>query len=228
MCVKASNSEWVDDAVLEGINGRNKLFQKFKRSGVYADNVNYMKARNDVQNLIKNKKRNFFSNKLTGNASTPKELRKTLRKLGVPSKEQSMSTLSVKKDGKMLFDSKSICERYKDLFANLSTNLLKELPTPTNLFGIDSVQKYYSHLNLQNKQFSLQPKIRKVILRLLEEINSAKAVGIGIIGGKFLKDGATIFADPITKLCNLSIGLSKFPSECKIAKLKLLQQKGQN
>ena len=42
---------------------------------------------------------------------------------------------------------------FNDFFANLSTNLLKELPMPTNLFGIDSVQKYYSRLNLQNKQF---------------------------------------------------------------------------
>ena len=48
LCVKASASEWVDDEVLEGINRRNKLFQKFKRSGFYDDNVNYKKARNDV------------------------------------------------------------------------------------------------------------------------------------------------------------------------------------
>ena len=58
--VKANTSEWVDDEVLEGINRRNKRFQKFKRPGLYDDNVNYKKARNDVQNLIKNKKRNFF------------------------------------------------------------------------------------------------------------------------------------------------------------------------
>ena len=45
LCVKAS--EWVDDEVIEGVNRRNKLFQKFKRSGLYDDNVNYKKARND-------------------------------------------------------------------------------------------------------------------------------------------------------------------------------------
>ena len=145
-----------------------------------------------------------------------------LRKLGAPSKEQSMSNISLKKDRTFLFD--YVCEIFKDFFANLSTNLLKELPKPTNLFGIDSLQKYYSHLN-QNKQFSLQPTTREVILKLLQEINSAEAVGIGNIGGKFLKDGATIFGDHITKLCNLSISLSKFPSECKIAKLKYLYKK---
>ena len=135
-------------------------------------------------------------------------------------------TISLKKEGNILFVSKSICETFKDSFANLSTNLLKELPKPTNLFGTDSVQKYYSHLNLQNKQFSLQPTTKEVILKLLQEINSAKAVGIDNIGCKFLKDEITIFADHITKLCDLSINLSKFPSECKIAKLKPLYIKG--
>ena len=40
------------------------------------------------------------------NAGKPKELWETLRKVGAPSKEPSMSTIS-KKDGKILFDSKS-------------------------------------------------------------------------------------------------------------------------
>ena len=88
----------MDDEVLEGINRRNKLVQKFKRSELYDDNGNYKKAQNDVQNLIKNKKKNFFSNQLTENAGKPKELWKTLRKLGAPSKEQSMSTISLEKD----------------------------------------------------------------------------------------------------------------------------------
>ena len=51
-------------------------------------------------------------------------------------------------------------------------------------------------------------------------------MGIDNIGDKFLKDGATIFADHITKLCNLFICSSKFPSECKIAKLKPSYKKG--
>ena len=80
LCVKASTSEWVDEEVLQAINIRNKLFQKFKKSKLYDDNQNYKKARNHVQNLVKSKKRNFFATKLTENAGKPKELWKTLKK----------------------------------------------------------------------------------------------------------------------------------------------------
>ena len=107
-----------------------------------------------VQNFVKSKKRNFFASKLTENAGKPKELWKTLKKLGVPSKEQTMSAISLKKDGKIISDTKSICEIFKDFFANLSSNLVKNLPSPTNTFGMDSIQNYYSHLNLQNNHFS--------------------------------------------------------------------------
>ena len=74
--------------------------------------------------------------------------------------------------------------------------------------------------------FSLQATNHDVVLKLLEEINPSKAVGIDNIGGKFLKDGAPILAEPITKLCNLSIRLLKFPEKCKIGKLKPLDKKG--
>ena len=85
---------------------------------------------------------------------------------------------------------------------------------------MDSVRANYSSLNLRNKNFHLQSTSHEVVLKLIEEINPAEAAGIDKIGGRFLIDGATAFVSPIKKLCNLSITLSKFPDECKIALLK--------
>ena len=53
-----------------------------------------------------------------------------------------------------------------------------------------------------------------------------KASGIDNISGKFFKDGAEILAKPISQICNLSIKKSKFPSQCKIAKVTPLFKKG--
>ena len=50
---------------------------------------------------------------------------------------------------------------------------------------MDSVCAYYLSLHLQNKFFYLQPVSRKVVLKLIEEINPAKAAGIYKIGGRF-------------------------------------------
>ena len=53
-----------------------------------------------------------------------------------------------------------------------------------------------------------------------------KDAGLDNLSGKFLKDGATVLAKPISQICNLSIKYSIFPSDCKIAKLKPLFKKG--
>ena len=72
----------------------------------------------------------------------------------------------------------------------------------------------------------MQPTSHEIVLKILDDINPTKAVGVDKIGGRFLKDGATVLANPIKNLCNLSIKLSKFPEKCKIALLKPLYKKG--
>ena len=226
MCVKNSTSEWVDDEIFEAIRNRDKLFKKFKNSRLHADGVNFRRARNRLQTIIKNKKRNFICNKLTENIAKPKELWKTLSQLGLESKKKATSKICLKENGDIKFEPKSNCEVFKIFFETLSTNLVNKLPTPTNIFGPDSVRAYYSDLNIDNQEFRLQPTNHEAILKLIEGINPAKSAGIDKIGGRFLKDGAQVFAKPITELCNLSIRLSKFPDKCKIALLKPLFKKG--
>ena len=63
------------------------------------------------------------------------------------------------------------------------------------------------------------------ILKLLKQLNPAKSAGIDNLTGKFLKEGAPVLASPITDLVNLSISLSLFPDDCKIAKLKPLYKR---
>ena len=87
------------------------------------------------------------------------------------------------------------------------------------------MRKYYQHIN-PSESFSLLPTSSENVLKLLEEINSSKATGLDNIAGRFLKDGATALAEPLTELCNLSILQSKFPDGCKHAKLKPLFKKG--
>ena len=69
------------------------------------------------------------------------------------------------------------------------------------------------------------PVAPATILKLLKQLNPAKSAGIDNLTGKFLKEGAPVLASPITDPVNLSISLSLFPDDCKIAKLKPLYKK---
>ena len=77
----------------------------------------------------------------------------------------------------------------------------------------------HNKLNFQTIQSNTFPN-------LLKSCNVNKAAGIDNISGRFLKDGADVLGIPITQICNLSIKLSHFPKDCKVAKLKPLYKKG--
>ena len=199
---------------------------KFKKTKSYNDHENYKKARNNIQRIIKNKKRNFIERKLTENIGKPKELWKILRGIGAPSKNKSNHSICLQSDNNISFDTETNCEIFKKFFGNLANKLLDKLPAPTNRFGIDTLNNYYNHLNIRHKDFSFNTTTELTVLRLLQDIEPSKSPGIDNINGKFLKDGAPHLANPITQLFNLSIKLSEFPELCKIAKLKPLYKKG--
>ena len=222
---KNNSQDWFDAEINEEIERRDKSLAKFKKSRLPSDNESYKKARNKVQRMIKDKKKNFFNGKLNENIGKPKELWKSLKSLGIPSKKSSCSTICLEKDGILSFDPKANAEIFKDFYSNLANDLVKKLPNPPNKYGKDAVKKYYENLNLVGKSFSSEPVAHTSVLKLLQQLNPHKSAGIDNLTGKFLKEGTPVLASPITNLINLSITLSSFPDDCKIAKLKPLYKK---
>ena len=122
---------------------------------------------------------------------------------------------------------KSVSEMFKKLFSNLANDLVQKLPTAPNKFSNKSVEDYYNDmLNFYPTKLTFQTIQTKCISDLLKNCDTNKAAGIDNLSGRFLKDGADILTIPITQLCNLSIKLSHFPKDCKVAKLKPLYKKG--
>ena len=223
--VKGNSKEWFDSVVSEGINNRDKLFKKFKKSRLPLDQENYKKARYEVKKLIAEKKRNYFETKLTENIGKPKELWKTLKALGLPNKV-SIATINALKDDKVVkYDPKSISKVFQTFFTNMAKTLLQKLPPPPNKYGIDSVKKFYKNLNITTK-FQLKPATEDIVLKLLKNIDISKTARVDNLPERFLKDGAVILAKPVTEICNLSIKLKTFPDPCKLAKLKSIFKKG--
>ena len=223
--VKSNSQDWFDAEINEEIETQDKLLAKFKKSTSHSDNENYKKTRNKVQHMIKDKKKNFVIGKLNDNIGKPKELWESLKSLGLPSKGSSSATICLEKDGILSFDPKTHAEIFKDFYSNLAYNLVKKLPTPQ--INIEKQQSIITtkNLNLRGKNFSFAPVAPDTILKLLKQLNPAKSAGIDSLTGKFLKEGAPVLASPIADLVNLSISLSVFPDDCKIAKLKPLYKK---
>ena len=111
--VKNNSQDWFDAEINEEIERRDKSFAKFKKSKLHRDNQNHKKARNNVQLMIKSKKRTFVVGKRNENIGKPKELWKSLKSLGLPSRKSSSSTICLEKDGILSFDPKANAEIFK-------------------------------------------------------------------------------------------------------------------
>ena len=222
--IKNNTQEWFDGEVAEKITIREKCFKKFKKSKLHIDEEIFKESQKDVKNIIKEKKKEFFENKLTENIGKPKELWKAIKGLGLESKQISSPNICLKENNNNVFDPKHTANIFKDFFSNLANNLVSKLPIPPNKFGKTYVSSYYENLNIET-EFDLHTVEEQTVFNILSKLKP-KAPGIDNISGKFLKDGANVLSLPIAQLCNLSIASSSFPKSCKVAKVKPLYKKG--
>ena len=92
--VKNNSQDWFDAEINEETERQDKSFAKFKKSRLHRDNENYKKACHKVQHMIKNKKKTYVVGKLNENIGKPKELWKSLKSLGLPSKKLIFNNMS--------------------------------------------------------------------------------------------------------------------------------------
>ena len=115
---------------MEKMNERDKLFKKFKKSHLHVYKDSYKEAKNEVQKLIRMKKKAYFESKLTDNIGQPKELQKSLKFLGLIF-ERSVSNINcLKNDKSANFDVIDIAKTFSAFFSTLAENLVSNLPIP--------------------------------------------------------------------------------------------------
>ena len=141
-----------------------------------------------------------------------------MRGIGAPSKNKSNSNIYLERDNNISSDKKTNCRTFEYFFGNLKNELLNKLSIPSNKFGADNINKYYNYLNIWDRNFSFNTSTELIVLKLLQDIKQSKLARINNINVFFLNDGVSVLENPIAKLFNLYIMISKFPELCKIAK----------
>ena len=97
--MKANSKPWFDTQIVSGIQRRDKLYKKFKHSGLETDKDNFKVARMHLQKMILKKKKSYLEEELGKYRNKPKEIWKTLKSLGLSSDKARQSNIFLKKDG---------------------------------------------------------------------------------------------------------------------------------
>ena len=99
MRINNNMQEWFNREIVEFIHVREKLFKKFKK--LHIDEEYYKKL--SIKFKIFLRKRKFYETNLRQKINKPKELWKTLRSMGLPSKAVTASNICLKDKNETVF-----------------------------------------------------------------------------------------------------------------------------
>ena len=172
-----------------------------------------------LQKMILKKKKSYFEEELAKDTNNPKKLWIGLKSLVLSLDKKRKSKISLKEDGTIQFEALENANIFKRFYSELTGDLQEKLPKAPNKFTSQATKNYYAKTscNVSNDS-ELSNVSEKVIKKILLSLDISKAAGIDQVPAKFLRDGAKALALPLRNIIDLSIKLSIFPEECKIAK----------
>ena len=164
-------------------------------------------------------KKDYYSTKIAGDKSNPKEAWKTINSLlGRQNKPTIVNELKLGENS--LTNPKDIAEGFNDYFSNIGPNLASQINT-SNL----NFETYVK--NTESEFTAFQPVRVNHVYQLLTGLSSNKATGIDKISCKIIKIASPAISDSLTHIFNQAITLSSFPDEWKMARVIPLYKNGQ-
>ena len=215
--LKKKFNHWFSGDVLHCIRKRDRAWINFRKTRSNVMFQEYKKLRNKTQRLITKAKKEFVRNTIDENQGCIKKLWKTLKDLGATSKCNSESRIGLKNGDEIEFDGDFVSDKFNNFFCNIASELVEKLPSTP--FDIESLNRFYANKGAKANSFKFSTVSENEILKLLVKTCPTKATGSDNINARFVKDGATAIASPVTYLINLSLRLSDVPSALKTAKV---------
>ena len=94
--IKNNTQDWFDDEVAKAVKLREKRLKQFKSTKLHIDEDLYKEAKYHAVKLIKQKKSQFYKEKLKENIGKPKELWKALKSLSRTYVSKKMTKCALK------------------------------------------------------------------------------------------------------------------------------------
>lgn len=224
--VKQKSEPWITDDIHQLLRSRNVSFKMFKKKMDSISFEQYKQRGNEVRDVIKEAKINYFKDKIKQNSQNPKKLWGVLKNLGYSDTVKGKSgNINLKIKGNLVSNPKDVSESFNRYFISLASNLRKQIPPSINKYNEKTTQFYYGQKGVASDAFKLCPVIDSDIYKLMSELNINKAPGIDNIPVKYFKDSAKVTAPLIAYIINLSIQQGEVPLDFKSARVVPLHKK---
>ena len=203
--------EWFTSDITE----MQKQRDKYKRLKQWDD---YRISRNKVRQLIRQAKREHFSNEVDtckSSAALWKHMR-TINKGDVSSTHNLPGELVI--NNKSIFNSEQIASELNKFFATIAEKC-KVSGSGVSRPNIDKIRNFVNSRVPNSINFNIPFKTTDEVTSYINRLDSSKATGLDGIGPRTLKLASNCISPSIATLINKSIITSQFPSQFKVAKI---------
>ena len=226
--LKQRTEPWMDSDILQAINERDRAFHRYKVEKSDTNYDTFKCLRNKVQSLVHGAKKNYYKSTLEENKNNSKSLWKSLKSMGLPSKKCSSvpsPNICLKINDNICFEKKSIAETFNSFYTTVASDLVKKLPKCVHKYGCGFVNSFYSSKGVLPENYSFTIVSESKVLKYLNSLGIKKATGLDGIPSRFVRDGSTIIAGPLTHVINLSLIQGVVPDDLKCARVVPLYKK---
>jgi len=119
-------------------------------------------------------------------------------------------------NGEVCFDKLKAAEKFNSFYTSVAADLVAKLPKCLNKFGRNFVFNYYSSKGVVPECFGLSIVSENKIFKYLSNLSSKKATGLDGIQARFVKNSASVIANPLSHIINLSIIQGVVPDDLNI------------
>ena len=225
--VRATQKPWIDRNLIKLSNYKNSMFRKAVNPNDNYSWNEYQILRNDVHNIFRNAKRNYYRTKVSRMPQNSHEIHTIFKELLPRSRAVPIEKVTVNENE--ITNSTEIAQKFNSFFANIGKEINSELePIRNRNRNLDLVNLMenarHDHIH---QPLTLNPVEDSDIAKMLQKLDIKKSSGPDGIGNDILKLLAPLITNSLTDIINTSIKTGKFPTDWKRASILPIFKSGE-
>ena len=213
------DKEWITEKIKADIKKKNELFRKYTEKNTETSKQRWKDAKYKVTEDIRKAQTQYYRSLLLDHSNSSQKLWNTFGKILKNSKSK-VKINKIKVNNKIITDPLQVTSEFNHFFTNIGSNLANKFDNQER----DTFREYLTPPILES--FCLLETSKQEVEHYIEMINVKKATGYDELPAKFLKNSASLIAEPLSKLFNLSISNGEYPDFLKVAKVLPIHKKG--
>ena len=214
---KHLSKPYITPEILNLMKERDKLQKKFSKKPINFGTA-FRALRNQVNNKIKQSKREYYTNKLNNSSGNVKETWKVINEV-LGRKKRTDITEEFSIDGHQISSPKNIANKFNELYVRTGERLSTRVPP-----AIHGLEYYLPNRRLNS--FYMAETCQNEIINIINDFKnfSPRHDEIPMF---LVKKVVDLLIVPLLYICNLSLNNGVFPNKLKIAKVTPIFKKGQ-